>query len=145
MKKREPDFDIFKQVLERKVPERPVLYNLFFGEKYYSRFSGTVLDGDIFSANLRAVELFSELGYDYANVASTAFRFPREAPKGKQTYSLNAGSAITDWESFEKYTWLNPDDFSSDGLDKIKPYLPGNMKLMVVGPMGVLENLIALM
>lgn len=145
MRRREPDFENLRKVLAREKPERPTLFELFFGSNYYDRLSGMKETADELTNLRRVVETFAAAGCDHATVFSSEFKFPAPGKKRKENHSLNDGAVITDWESFEKYKWLNPEDFSNERLVKIAPYLPGNMKLMVWGPMGVLENVTKLM
>ena len=72
---------------------------------------------------------------------ASGFLFETAPRESKQSISLNDTHMITDWESFEKYHWCNPNDYDSSILVKIKPHLPDGMKLMVMGPGGILENM----
>ncbi len=51
---------------------------------------------------------------------------------------------ITDWESFEAYRWNDPANFDTSRIERAREFLPEGMKLMVMGPCGVLENAISL-
>ncbi|MCL2880849.1 MAG: uroporphyrinogen decarboxylase family protein, partial [Treponema sp.] len=74
------------------------------------------------------------------------FGFPSNLhmENGKSTVSLNSGACITDWASFENYKWQEPENADYSMLEKITDYLPEGMKLMVLGPSGVMENAIQL-
>lgn len=52
--------------------------------------------------------------------------------------------AITDWESFEAFSWPDPEHYDNSRITKIKPYLPDGMKLMVFALGGLLENTVEL-
>jgi uroporphyrinogen decarboxylase len=90
------------------------------------------------------VEAYAAAGYDYATTHACSFKFESGRLKEKSTISLNQGFVITDEASYEKYPWPNPADFDFSRLEKIGPYLPDGMKLMCMGPGGVLENVITL-
>jgi len=83
-------------------------------------------------------------GYDYVSVHASSFAFPIAHRDHKNTLSLNDGFVITDEKSFEAYAWPNPENFDYSGLDKMGAYMPDGMKLMILGPCGVLENAIAM-
>lgn len=144
MKPFEPDFDQMLAVLNNQQPARPVLFELFMNYPLYEivneeKFiSGTRLE------NLKfVVRAFRKMGYDYATVHASDFRFGVDHEQ-KETRSINQGAGIHDEASFEAFLWPDPEDFSSDLLSDIKPYLPDGMKLMLMGPGGVLENVIEL-
>jgi len=58
------------------------------------------------------------------------------------TKSLNECGPVPDRAAFDAYDWPNPDDFDYGHLDDLQ--VPKGMKLMVMGPCGVLENAIDL-
>ncbi|NLB39531.1 MAG: hypothetical protein GX810_09870 [Clostridiales bacterium] len=143
---REPDFGNMLKVMRREVPDRPVLFELFMNYPLYELVVGHKLEGDTALDRSRfVVEAFAKMGYDYAHVVGSSFGFPTGHHPHLQTSSLNDGSVIVDRESYEKYVWPDPEDTSFDHLREIRPYLPDGMKLMVLGPGGVLENAISLM
>lgn len=145
MKKREPNFENFRKVLRREVPERPVLFELFMNMSLYELVNGRKPDGeDDVSIARFTIEAFRKLGYDYATVHGSDFAFPRPERAKGSTISLNDGALITDEASFERYPWPDPDAFDYSKLGKVRPFLPDGMKLMVMGPGGVLENVINL-
>ena len=145
MKRREPDFENMLKVLRNGVPDRPVLFELFMNRKLYEAVNGCGPAGeDELSLARFTVDGFRNLGYDYATLYGSAFRFPtHEFAKG-ETVSLNGGAVIRDEESFDAYEWPDPDAFDYSTLGKVGRYMPDGMKLMVMGPGGVLENVINL-
>lgn len=145
MIKREPDFSQLLAVLRREKPDRPVLFELFMNWDVYQRFAGRPMTQDGRENTRLMVEAFAAGGYDYTSTAACAFGFPIKEREHAQTASLNEGFVITDWDSFERYPWPNPDDADYGGLDHVLTYMPDGMKLMIMGPGGVLENVIALM
>ena len=87
---------------------------------------------------------FKNGGYDYVTSNTSAFGFPSGTREHKSSYSINDGHVITDWDSYEKYKWQDPDDYGQEILDAIAPDLPEGMKIISHGPGGVLENAISL-
>ena len=71
-------------------------------------------------------------------------KFPAGERESKHTRSLNEGALITDRASFERYPWPEPADFPCEWPEFAAEVLPDGMKLIVIGPGGVLENAIDL-
>ena len=146
---RKPDIENLYKVLRRQEPDRPTLFELFLNFPLYERLAGRGLpktgDMDLEFCKL-VIEAYAAAGYDYAWTSGSKFSFPtnRHKQEDKKTISLNDGAVIADWASFEAYAWPDPDNFDYSLLDKIKAFLPEGMKLMIIGPSGVLENAIAL-
>lgn len=142
--KREPDFENLKKVLARKVPDRPVLFELMIDMPYIERLAGSPLPvgADELTVLKKCVEGWAAAGYDYTPTYASAFHFDTGLHITERSRSLNDSSVITDWESFEAYQWPDPESFSTEKLDRIKEYLPDGMKLMIWMPCGILENLI---
>jgi len=136
-----PDFNQLLKVLHCEKPDRPVLFELFMNMPLYERFAGHSVDSnDVLGYMKTEIDGFIGAGYDYATVSGSNFGFNRGSRPSKKTISLNDSSLIYDRESYEKYVWNDPDAYDYSHLEKIKPYLPENFKLMVMGPGGVLEN-----
>jgi len=141
---REPRFDNMLKVLRRQVPDRPVIYELFLNDTLYKKLAGP----DLASAAGRLARLrmviaaMSKAGYDYAPHVLEDFNFPVGEFHTAQTISLNEGRSITDRKSFDAYAWPDPAKFDYDVLGDISPDLPDTMKIIVLGPCGVLENVI---
>lgn len=145
MKRREPNFENMLKVLRREVPERPVLFELFMNMKLYELVNGCKPAGDDDVSIARfTIDAFRKLGYDYSTIHGSDFNFQHNERAQGSTVSLNDGAVIFDEESFDAYRWPDPDAFDYSRLEKVRPYLPDGMKLMVMGPCGVLENVIAL-
>ncbi len=143
---RTPDVEQLIKILRRQAPDRPTLFELFLNDHLYALFSGRANPGGEHPLEyLRfRVEAYAAAGYDYTSTHASALTFPTKPRAGASTISLNDGFVITDERSFEAYKWPDPKDFDSSHLEKIGAELPGNMKLMLMGPSGVLENVIAL-
>jgi uroporphyrinogen decarboxylase len=146
---REPRFENLLKVLRLEKPDRPTLFELFLNGPYYEKLAGQSLgvegkDWKWGAFNPVVTEAFRVAGYDYATVQGSDMKFEAGQIEKKATISLNAGSAISDRDSFEKYDWPDPDSFDYSRLDRARDLLPEGMKLIVCGPCGVLENVISL-
>lgn len=142
---REPDFENILSVLRSEVPKRPTLFEFFMNDNLYQEVTGRIpnYDSDLDSLKF-LIDAYAACGYDYTNTAGCNIGFNHIEYQRKNTISLNDGNSIYDRESFENFPWPQPSKYDYSRLDNIKDYLPGNMKLMVSGPGGVLENAIML-
>ena len=147
MTNRKPIFDNLLKVLRREVPSRPVLMELFMNHVIYRKFSDPkYLDGkEDISTMVMMASAFANLGYDYFTTWPSGFGFPQKPREHKNTTTLNHEAAIYDKKSFDEYEWREPEDYSMEHLKKVEPYIPENMKAVMVGPGGVLENIIGIM
>jgi len=147
LRKHYADFDELLKVLHREKTERPVLFEIFFDKEYYEFFADRSFAG-IRHNSLEELELvvqaFYNAGYVYASIYGSEFGFPRQAQEHLKSISLNEGSVIHDWDSFNSYQWMDPDRCDYSKLQAIEGKLPDNMKIVVMGPGGVLENVMAL-
>jgi len=152
---RKPDMENLYSVLRGEKPSRPTLFELFMNQDLYERLAGRKLkvlkDGGPGQAEENAldnlklvVEAYAAAGYDYATTHASAFAFEAGEHERKNTISLNEDFVITDEASFERYRWPDPSKADFSRLENIRPFLPEGMKLMVMGPGGVLENVITL-
>jgi uroporphyrinogen decarboxylase len=144
-----PDFDNLLMVLNRRVPARPTLAELFHNDRLYRRVIGPeevrrLEESPIDTRSLLRLHGYHRLGYDYASVQASDFAFEKGGHGKKETRSLNEGGLVTDRASFEAYKWPEPSDFPDDRLESLREELPEGMKLVVLGPSGVLENTIQL-
>ncbi len=139
---RKPCFDNLLKILSRRRPDRPTLYELFLNDTLYSRFGGHALTGstDPLTRFSTIAAAMAAIGYDYAPNTANDFRFPVPDFHSLKTISLNEGSAITDRASFSAYPWPDPDAFDYSVLDRVAATLPDGMKIIILGPCGVLEN-----
>jgi uroporphyrinogen decarboxylase len=143
---RQPDFNNLLKILNKQVPDRPALFELFLNESIYRDLCGQeILDRkDELQQHRIVIHGFKNAGYDYASLRGSDFQFSIKAHNKKNTISLNENCMIFDEESFEKYKWQEPDDYDYSRLEKLDKELPEGMKLIVWGPGGVLENAIEL-
>lgn len=145
---RPPDVSQLLAVLRREHPARTVLFEFFLNTPLYRLLAGPDIAqaydrGEITweEVQLRAV---CNAGYDYVTVCGSEFVFPRREQHREQTISLNEGVLITDRASFEALPWIDPDACDYSQLDHLARVLPAGMKLIVWGPGGVLENVVAM-
>ena len=143
---RKPDYTQILKVLQKKVPDRPTLFEFFMNGTIYEELGGSEapVRKDAYDNSRKVMYAFKNGGYDYVTCGASAFRFPSGERVSKSSYSINDGHVITDWESYEKYEWLDPDSYEAEVLDAIAPDLPEGMKIISGGPGGVLENAISL-
>lgn len=143
--KRTPDIGQLFKVFRREAPDRPTLFELFMNDSLYEILAERKHPGDDPLEYLKfRVDAFYAAGYDYVSINGCDIGFPAGEHDRDKTISLNQGFVITDWASFERYPWPDPEHYDYSKLEKILAYLPGNMRLMVMGPSGVLENVISL-
>ncbi len=140
--KAEPDFEQILKVLRREVPDRPTLFELFMNGPLYTKLAAGA-DVEPGSAEERIVA-FRNAGYDYVTLSGSNFHFPRGTHASDQTISLNDGVVIRDRESFETLPWLDPAKADFAEIERAAATLPDGMKVIVIGPGGVLENVIEL-
>lgn len=143
---RRPDFEHNTlRALRGGKPERATLFELFLNNDMYAHLAGHKPLEEGYGGHLRmVVEAMTNAGFDYATCHVQHFSFPHRAHDQKSTRSINDLSLISDWESFEKYQWPDPAKADCSALRQAKEYLPEGMKLMVMGPGGVLENVISI-
>ena len=143
---RKPIFENLLKVLRREVPSRPVLMELFMNYTIYTKYCDPkYLNGKEDISNILMMSsAFANLGYDYFTVHGP-FGFPQKGRDHKQTTTLNHEAAIYDKKSFDEYNWPNPDEANFDYLAKAEPFIPEGMKAVIIGPGGVLENIIGIM
>ncbi len=143
---RKPDIENLYAVLRREKPSRPTLFEMFLNDPLYEKLTGRKAPdkNDMLPRYQFLIDAFGVAGYDYATVYASTMMFQTAEHDTKKTISINEGSIITDEASYEAYQWPEPENYDYTHLDKIKPYLPDGMKLLVMGPGGVLENVTSL-
>lgn len=146
MQKRTPDFENnLLRVLKKEKPQRATLFEMFMNNDIYTYLAGHGAPEEGIFGNMRlAVDAMAAAGYDYATCFFTDYSLRADERQKADTVSLNGSGLITDWESFEKYEWPDIETCDYSPLEKIKPYLPDGMKIMVMAPDGILENVINL-
>ncbi len=159
-----PDFSRLLKVLRREgEPDRVPFYELFSniesevmealgrdpGPASDAKWSG---DAEVRKACLkRHIDYQHCLGYDYVNCGGVGFGFPRneiqhtETKEGERSYVQAADATITSREDFEKYAWPKVSDIDFSPLDQVGELLPDGMKVVTMGPGGILENVMWLL
>ncbi len=145
----EPDFEQFLRVLRRDIPHRPTLFEFAMNDRILGKLSGEKNENK--SSRLapfrRLIKAFTNAGYDYTTISAwrtNTLDFPKGNMAEKESRSLNAGSMITDWESFEKYPWPDARAGDYELYNDLGKLLPDGMKLIASGNGGLLENVIDL-
>ena len=142
---RQPDFSNLLDVLQRRKPKRPTLFEFFLNQRLYDRLGGVNTETDAFAPTRQVIRAYTAAGYDYITIFGSDFHFEYGAhTMGGKSFSLNEGAVITDRASFEKYPWPDPDACDYSRLETLKKELPDGMKFIVYGPNGILENVILL-
>lgn len=145
----EPDFENLINVLERKMPGRPTLFEFALNDGLVERLSGVdKIDlSDRLAIFKQQIKAFKNAGYDYTTISgwrTNILGFLKGESEKKESVSQNAGAIITNLESFEKYAWPNPELGDYDMFYDLRKSLPEGMKLIVSGNGGVLENVVDL-
>ncbi|MEW6356021.1 MAG: uroporphyrinogen decarboxylase family protein [Planctomycetota bacterium] len=154
----DPDFRRLEMVLRREgVPDRVPFLELF------TQLQGPVLkllgkldqspDGGLSPKEKEAkawrqhIEYMLALGYDYIVVRPYGFDFPKKGERGKgmtpcgeRSYVLADTHDIANREEFEKYPWPDMAKVDYSPFERVGKYLPKGMKVICIGPGGVLEN-----
>jgi uroporphyrinogen decarboxylase len=141
---RKPDFKNLAEVLERRRPSRPTLFEFYLNPRLYKELARGA-GAEVASRNDHFAEstiAYEAAGYDFVTVNASGFNIV-DAPfhEGAKTQSWNEVSMINDRESFDAFHWKEPGDYDDGSLARMKDYLPQGMKVIPWGPGGVLENL----
>lgn len=151
----EPDFNRLLKVLERDgEPDRVPFFELFSHiEPEVMRALGRGTEGGDGEegALRRHIDYQYTLGYDYVNLRARNVNFPQpERPRamtahGERSYVLASSHAIANRQEFEAYPWpdISKADYAS--FELAQGLIPDGMKAIVVGPGGVLENVMWLL
>jgi len=149
-----PDFKRIERVLKRDgIPDRVPFYELFsnieekiIGDEIKKRDCKDELD---YQLKLHITYQY-KLGYDYVSVRANFF-FTRpsthigDTKEGKRGYVQGSDSLISNEEEFEKYPWPDMKNIDFSPLERVKDIIPSGMKVIPLGPGGVLENVMWIM
>ena len=143
---RTPDFEgNLAKVLSRKVPAQPTLFEFIVSDEAMNLMAGEARTGDDFrSVIAHRIRAFARAGYDFVPLVGSAFWFPRKPHVSAESYSLNDGGSISDWESFEQYDWESAEPRVYDAISEAEKLLPDGMKILAYCPDGILENVIGI-
>lgn len=142
-----PNFNDLLKVIERKPTERPVLFEFYISNIEVAEFLSGRKQQSIWQlmqepeTNIAAMR---RAGFDYITMNASNFGFPIREIEEKSSLSLNAGATIVDRKTFESYSWLDPEKCDESLLLQAGKLLPKGMKIIVMGPCGVLENVVRL-
>lgn len=143
--RRQPDFENLALILEKKRPKRPTPFEFMIDEPHLRRLAGSRFRKGGMKEHLTStIYAFANGGFDYAMVHASQFHFRVGERHRAQSISQNEGALITDRESFDRYIWNDPRDFSLEPLEEAARELPEGMKLIICCPCGVLENVVAI-
>ncbi len=145
----ECDFGQLARVLDRKKPDRPILFEFFLNIPLYRKLADSAVAKQYENQEIAwnalhpvVVSAFANAGYEHVTAAGSDFAFPMEEVEQKDSRSINEGGMISNRDDFNSYAWPDPDAFDYSGLETCK--LPKGMKVIVFGPGGVLEDVIGL-
>ena len=141
---REPNFNNILKGLNREEPYRSTLFEFYIDNVISEKLSGQKARSswDCSWNYEMIVPAMKKAGYDYMTMHGSDFCFPVMRAREK-TSSMNNG-VITDEESFRAYPFQDPGKSDYSRLANVEKMLPAGMKVIVFGPGGVLENMIAL-
>ena len=142
---RTPDIENIYSVLRRETPSRPTLFELFMNDALYEVLAQRKNPEPNLTESLKfKIDAFAAAGYDYVSGYACDMSFNPSAHTKKNTISLNEFSIIADEASYEAFDWPDAGRCDYSSLANVDGYMPSNMKIMVMGPGGVLENAISL-
>lgn len=141
----EPDFHQLSLVLERQIPKRPVLFELFVADSVIEYVLGISLKGKgKLERDIATAKAYARLGYDYTLMMPSEFHFTTGKRDAKASFSLNEGCVITDRESFDKYCWPEAGAFDYSFAKRLKHQIPDKMGILVWSSDGPLETVVRL-
>lgn len=141
-----PDWRNIATVLERKIPERATLFELFLNNGLIRQVSGIVPGQDDIRGQIASVIRANDLlGYDYTIQLGADYFFPSGPARREKTVSLNDSPAIVDRRSYDDYPWPDPSESDYSLMDIAMDYLPEGMKLMIWSADGLLETVVRLL
>ncbi len=152
----EPDFSRLETVLRRTgEPDRVPFFELFsqIQREVLSKLGRPLIDDweeegpeRVEQELTQHITYMVSLGYDYINAGARGFRFPTaERPTamtahGERRYFKADTCTIASWDDFETYPWPNVSKADFSPLEIAPSLIPDGMKVIPIGPGGVLEN-----
>lgn len=143
----QPNFEDLLKVFERKPTDRPVLFEFYISNIEVAEFLSGRKQNSIWQLMLEPetnIAAMQKGGFDYITMNGSDFGFPTKEIEEKASLSLNAGATIVDRKTFNEYRWVDPDKCNESLLLQAGKLLPKGMKVITMGPCGVLENVIRL-
>ena len=162
---REPNFERLRKVLLRQgEPDRVPFYEIFADIEIMEAITGEPLsklnleNREEEEKYLRAViKFYYDLGYDYVpgRIGRSGEVFPRgniltaddtaQRPHTQREWVDEHHGTIETWDDFEKYPWPKKESLDFFQMEFFEKNLPEGMKVIFLGPGGVLENIMWLM
>jgi uroporphyrinogen decarboxylase len=146
--KGQPDFNNLLDVLARKQPSRPTLFEFFLNERLFSRVVPELkpAPNDPRQQIRRTIHTYQRLGYDYVTLMVPGFSFSegKVFRRQEKSVSLNEGSLIHTRQDLQAFQWPDPQAAAYQLLDELAGELPAGMKLVIYSPDGVFENVVDL-
>jgi len=133
--------------LQKEPTDRPVMFEFILGERKEKLLVGDEYDVSTdLKRNITRIKAFTNAGYDHCPILIKGAEFPRKQDEHQsvQTKSLNAGSIITDRESFNRYQWPSVANCNFSLISQAGASLEGNMKFTPYSYDGILENAIGI-
>ncbi len=144
-----PDFDNLLATLYRQKSKRTPIFEFIINNP--SRFKKPMIGyqpkKDKLDPFREYIHLYHRLGYDFVSLPvweANLLSFPFSSHDEKNSRSLNVDSTIIDRNSFENYSWPDPEIGEYDVLENLTKELPDGMKFIIIGNYGVLENAVNL-
>lgn len=137
------DFRQLEKVLRKETPDRPVLFEFYLNERLYKKAAGDKYSVRSHLDTINSmIAAFDYYGYDYATVRGSEFWFHAndEQPQKAASTTLNVEAIIYDRASFDAYEFMDAAKCDYSALDRCG--LRPGQKLIIMGPGGVLENVI---
>jgi len=145
---RKPRFYNMQLILERKAPDRPTLFEFAINNGIVNALTADISydDNDPNAGYKKLADAYRIAGHDFALIRGRSYYFKTMRPRheGKSTISLNDGHLIYDRGSFERYEWPEPENADHSWLDAMLDYMPEGMKILLPGPDGIFETVLAL-
>ncbi|MBD3293629.1 MAG: hypothetical protein GF393_11950 [Armatimonadia bacterium] len=149
----EPDFDRLLTVLKLEgEPDRLPFLDFSHDPLIMQQALGREMPGDPEGNRQFRVDFAAECGYDVVRgtVGNYHFRGPEhrraedtaQVSRGERSWRDDHAGLIGSWEDFEAYPWPRIEEADFSDIEALSGMLPGNMKIVVTLPGGVLENLI---
>ncbi|MCD6407923.1 uroporphyrinogen-III decarboxylase-like protein [bacterium] len=155
-KAKNPDFSVFREVLEGKRKAKRVHHVELFADEEIREYITEKYFGKRWVPNTeetkeeywkQEIEFWYRMGYDYIRVAG-GLSFSGKRRKTEDTAELSKGErdwveekegVIKTWEDFEKYQWPEIKNFDFFPYEFVSKNLPEGMKMVVCPSSGVFE------
>jgi uroporphyrinogen decarboxylase len=119
--KRTPDFSNLAAVLERKVPDRPTLFEFFMNGRLYDKLVDHLPNAKQKGEFYYLTQAYASAGYDYVILHPSAFNFPFKQREKGQTISLNDATILTkdDFDAYRK-AFVSPKQYDLSAFEEMQ-------------------------